>query len=338
MRSVLWVLLMHLAVVSVWADEPVVVQFVDQGEQLLAEGQLGPAIEAYEKAMTAGAGSALFLNRLGSMYLRAERFGRAAATFRLSIAEKPGQLPVYSKIGEAFLAAGELDSAIHYVQEARLIAPEASSVHSSLAFLLLQREAGEDDLRHARAHLDTALQLDATNAEAYRYLGFFYTQADSLELAENAYVRITELVPDHFEAYNNLGFLHLMMEDPEGALRYYEQAKERVAEPYLVYAINERMEAARAVIQGKMRARFILVRTREEAAALLARINNGEDMGQLAKEHSLAPNADSGGDTDYFGAGELLPEFEQAVLGMDVGALGDVVELEMGFLIIQRLN
>ena len=85
MRWLLWTLLMHVALALVWADEPVVVQHVDEGERLLAAGQLEAAIQAYEKALAAGAGSALFLNRLGSLYLRAERYDEAASTFRRSM-------------------------------------------------------------------------------------------------------------------------------------------------------------------------------------------------------------------------------------------------------------
>ena len=83
---------------------------MQQGDQFAAQGKLEPAIEEYEKAMAAGAGSAAFLNRLGEMYLFAQKPDRALAVFQRSLREKPGQLPVYSKLGEIFVAAGRLDS------------------------------------------------------------------------------------------------------------------------------------------------------------------------------------------------------------------------------------
>jgi tetratricopeptide (TPR) repeat protein len=318
------------------ADEPALVRHVEQGERLLGRGQLDEAIDEYEKALAAGAGSAMFLNRLGTLYLRAARYELAADTFKRSLQERADQLPIYSKLGEVYLAGGELDSAIHYVRAARMIAPQASSIHSSLAFLLLQR--GGADLPVARAHLDTALQLAPDNAEANRYLGYYYTQIDSLDQAIAAYVRVTELQPDSFEAYNNLGFLHAAEEDFSRALEYYAMARARVTEPHLAYAINDRMAAARAILEGQLRARFVLVGTRAEALVLHQRLSSGENFGRLAREYSTAPNADAGGDTDFFAPGELLPAFEQAVLQLKVGEISEVLELTMGYFVIQRLN
>ena len=316
------------------AQEPEILRHVQQGDQLAAQGQLEPAIEEYEKAMAAGAGSAAFLNRLGEMYLFAQKFDGALAVFQRSLREKPGQLPVYSKLGEVFVATGRLDSAIYYVRQARLLAPEASPVHSSLGFLYLQI----GDITRARAYLDTALQLDPNNPEAHRYLGFYFTQADSLEKAIEHYQKIIELVPDHFEAYNNTAFLYAQQGKYRPALDYYRLALERAHEPVLIYGINARMEAVRAIMDGKMRARYILVRTEAEARDLLQRIRGGEDFDTLARQFSQAPNATDGGDVDFFGPGDLLPEFEEAVLELEVGKVSEVVKVAVGFVIIQRLN
>lgn len=321
------------------ATEPAVVRYVEEGEQLLSEGRLQDAIHAYERAQDAGAGSALFLNRLGMLYLRAEAYDRAAAAYKLSLREKPDQLPVYSRLGEAYLAAGMPDSALRYVRQARMLAPAGSGIHGSLAFLLLQR--GDEtlgDLEAARAHLDTALQLSPENPEMYRYLGYYYTQKDSIGRAIEAYERVADLAPEDFEAFNNLGFLHLAREDYAKALEYYTLARGRAQEPHLVHAVDERIEAARAMLDGSMRARYILVHSKAKAVDLLQRINQGADLSRLIARHSEAPNAQAGGETGFFGPGDLLPAFERAVMDLKVGEVGEVLELEMGYFIIQRLN
>ena len=87
-----------------------------------------------------------------------------------------------------------------------------------------------------------------------------------------------------------------------------------------------------------MRARYILVDSRSKADELYRRIQAGEDFEPLARQFSLAPNAEDGGDVDFFGPGELLPAFEEAVLQLQVGQVGEVVETPMGYLVIQRLN
>lgn len=317
-----------------FAEEPDIVRYVQQGEAFAAQGQLEPAIAEYEKALAAGAGSAAFLNRLGVFYLQAQNLAQAHRTFHLSLREKPAQLPVLSRLGEVFLASGQLDSAIYYVEQARLLAPQASPVHSSLGFLYMQG----GDLKRARAQLDTALHFDPENPEAHRYLGFYFTQMDSLEAAIEQYMEIVRLVPDHFEAYNNIAFLLAQQGSYARALEYYEQARERAVEPALIYSINARIEAVRAMMEGKMRARFILVNAQAEAQDLSQRIQSGEDFAELARQYSQAPNAQDGGDVDFFGPGELLPEFEEAVLQLEVGEVSGAVQIPVGFLIIQRLN
>jgi len=316
------------------AQEPETVQHVQKGEFFAAQGRLDLAIEEYEKAMAAGAGSATFLNRLGDFYLQAQGFDQAVEVLHRSLRERPGQLPVYSKLGEAFLGAGRLDSAIYYVEQARRLVPEASPVHSSLGFLYLQ--LGE--INRAKAHLDTALLLDPQNPEAHRFLGFYYAQADSLDRAIEHYLTITELLPKDVEAHNNIAFLYAQQRKYSQALEYYKKAKERAVEPYMVHTITTNLEAVRAIMEGKMRARYILVKTQTEARDLLQRLREGEDFGRLAQQFSQAPNARDGGDAGFFGPGELLEEFEEAVLQLEVGEISEVVGVPMGFMVIQRLN
>ncbi len=81
-------------------------------------------------------------------------------------------------------------------------------------------------------------------------------------------------------------------------------------------------------------------RTKEEAGAEIAslreKIAGGEDFGALASEHSDCPSGASGGDLGAFGRGQMVPEFEQAAFGLEVGGLSDVVETAFGYHLIQR--
>ena len=61
-------------------------------------------------------------------------------------------------------------------------------------------------------------------------------------------------------------------------------------------------------------------------------------MPPLAQQFSLAPNAQDGGDLGFFGPGELLPVFEEAVVQLAIGGLSEVLSIPMGYVIIQRLN
>jgi peptidyl-prolyl cis-trans isomerase D len=75
---------------------------------------------------------------------------------------------------------------------------------------------------------------------------------------------------------------------------------------------------------------------RAAADELLARIRAGADFAQLARGSSedlgSAPN---GGDLGCFGPGRMLEAFDDAVFGMEVGSVSDVVQTPHGFHVIK---
>ena len=315
-----------------WAQD--IFELVQRGDALLAKGAPQLALVEYEKALDLGAGSALFLNRLAGLYMQTTAYDKAAAVLHKSLREDPKQLPVYSALGEAFLAMGKIDSAVFYVEQARIIAPASSTIYSSLGFLYMQK----GQVERAREQLDRAVELDEKNAEAHRLYGFYYSQLDSLDQAIASYERMSQLQPNEVEPFNNMAFLHASGKRYSEALKYYKMAKERAQDPYLAQAIEGNIEAVRAIVAGKMRARYILVKNRIKAQEVLAKLGQGLDFALVAQHNSIGPNAQDGGDLGFFGPGELMPAFEETVMQLEVGELSEIVEIPMGFMIIQRLN
>ncbi|WP_296766019.1 peptidylprolyl isomerase [Sediminimonas sp.] len=84
-------------------------------------------------------------------------------------------------------------------------------------------------------------------------------------------------------------------------------------------------------------ASHILVKTEEEAAALAARAREGEDFAKLAREHSTGPSGPGGGELGWFGGGEMVPEFEQAVTELEAGQVSDPLKTQFGWHVV-RLN
>ncbi|MFC1650389.1 peptidylprolyl isomerase, partial [Candidatus Latescibacterota bacterium] len=77
-------------------------------------------------------------------------------------------------------------------------------------------------------------------------------------------------------------------------------------------------------------------KVRDELQAILDRINNGEDFGELAKEYSQDPgSAPSGGDLSYFTRDLMVPEFADAAFALEVGEVSGIVESQFGFHIIK---
>ena len=71
-------------------------------------------------------------------------------------------------------------------------------------------------------------------------------------------------------------------------------------------------------------------------AELRRRTIAGEDFGTLAQEYSQDPgSAFNGGDLGYFGRGDMVAPFEQAVLALEPGEVSDVVTTPMGLHLIR---
>ncbi len=78
-------------------------------------------------------------------------------------------------------------------------------------------------------------------------------------------------------------------------------------------------EVANTVPQRQVDARHILVKTEEEAMAVIAELDAGKDFAELAKEKSTGPSGANGGTLGYFGKGQMVPEFEKAAFALETG-------------------
>lgn len=89
--------------------------------------------------------------------------------------------------------------------------------------------------------------------------------------------------------------------------------------------------------QQEYNASHILVETEEEAVTLIAQIAEGGDFAALAQEFSTGPSGPNGGSLGWFGAGRMVPEFEAAVMSLEVGAVSAPVQTQFGWHVV-KLN
>lgn len=87
--------------------------------------------------------------------------------------------------------------------------------------------------------------------------------------------------------------------------------------------------------QKEVRARHILVKTEEEAKAILEEIKKGGDFAELAKSKSQDSSAGEGGDLGYFTQDQMVPEFADVAFKMEKGQVSDPVKTQFGWHIIK---
>ncbi|WP_171206474.1 peptidylprolyl isomerase [Ruegeria sp. HKCCA0235A] len=84
-------------------------------------------------------------------------------------------------------------------------------------------------------------------------------------------------------------------------------------------------------------ASHILVESEEEAKALKAQLDDGADFAELARENSTGPSGPNGGALGWFGKGQMVPEFEAAVIALEKGQVSDPVQTQFGWHLV-KLN
>ncbi|MDQ1815540.1 peptidylprolyl isomerase [Massilia sp. CCM 9210] len=83
-------------------------------------------------------------------------------------------------------------------------------------------------------------------------------------------------------------------------------------------------------------AKHILVPTEEEAKALIAKLKTGSKFEELAKASSKDGSAANGGDLNWAGPNDYVPEFSKAMVALQKGAITDTpVKTQYGYHVIK---
>ena len=84
------------------------------------------------------------------------------------------------------------------------------------------------------------------------------------------------------------------------------------------------------------RASHILVKDRNLANYILKELKRGADFRSLARERSTCPSKSKGGDLGWFGPGQMVREFEEAVKKLPTGRISGIVRTQFGYHIIKK--
>ncbi|NBC32435.1 MAG: peptidylprolyl isomerase [Alphaproteobacteria bacterium] len=138
------------------------------------------------------------------------------------------------------------------------------------------------------------------------------------------------------------------LDETEEVQQRLAQAEERIIqEVWLERRLQERMteeameDAYEAYLEEnppaeEVSASHILVETEEEAQGLIDQLDDGADFGELAREHSIGPSGEQGGDLGYFQRDQMVEPFADAAFNLEPGNYTqEPVETQFGWHVIR---
>ncbi|TYR79005.1 peptidylprolyl isomerase PrsA [Priestia megaterium] len=114
--------------------------------------------------------------------------------------------------------------------------------------------------------------------------------------------------------------------------------RDKVATADIKVSEKELKEAYEAK-KPEIRASHILVEDEKTAKEVKAKLDKGEDFAKLAEEYSTdKASAQKGGDLGFFGAGEMVPAFQEAAYKLKKGEVSAPVKSDYGYHIIKLVD
>jgi peptidyl-prolyl cis-trans isomerase C len=91
--------------------------------------------------------------------------------------------------------------------------------------------------------------------------------------------------------------------------------------------------------QPEVHARHILLKSKEDAQAVIKELQGGADFAKLAQQHSTGPSAANGGDLGYFRHDQMVPAFADAAFALQPGQFTtEPVQTQFGWHVIMVLD
>jgi tetratricopeptide (TPR) repeat protein len=154
-------------------------------------------------------------------------------------------------LGNALMARGDIEQAIHHYQRAIEIESVYAKPHYNLAYAFYRQK----NVTKATNHLNRALQIDPEYAEALDLMGFFLAQDGKSDDAIYHHKKAISYNPRLASAYRNLGDALVRQQQYQSAIGYYREAiqlKPLSADTYnqmgiALIALGRREEAIRCI-------------------------------------------------------------------------------------------
>jgi tetratricopeptide (TPR) repeat protein/glycosyltransferase involved in cell wall biosynthesis len=195
------------------------------GRDLQQQGNLGGAIECYQRAIAIDPNYAAAHSNLGVVKQQSGRLTEAIAHYRQALEIDPNLGETASNLGSALAEAGENEQAIAQYQRALFLNPNCAEALVNLG--LLREEQG--DVGEAIRCYQQAIQVNPDCAVAYLNLGIALEEQGeevgaNYDRAIANYERAIAIEPNYVDALHNLGYASIRQGRIADAIAYYDRA------------------------------------------------------------------------------------------------------------------
>jgi arylsulfatase A-like enzyme/parvulin-like peptidyl-prolyl isomerase len=311
---------------------------------------------------------------LGQARLEQGRFDEALPYLTKARDLSPKAGPPWARLAEAYLGAGKAAEALEATDQGLRVSPHYSDLlrlrptiltrlgreGEALAFLeksyrenprdgavaaeLASAKRNAGDLRSADALSARAVQLAPANADVWVSRGLTLGAMSRGQEAAAAFAKARERAPNVADGWFFGAAIAIQGGDGDTALKLLARAEELEPRRPGLREARAAAEAARGAgpqpsaqpAAGAVRLSIIRTRTRAEAVEALRRVSAGQDFAAVAREVSLDPSRARGGDLGWLRPEDLRPPLNAAAKSLSRGGVSPILEVQGGFVILQR--
>ena len=183
-------------------------------------GELGSAIDSYEKAIAIKPDYAKAHYNLGGAYHELRQFDDSVKSYKNSLAIDPNYSEAHNNLGNVLRESGELDEAINCYEKAINLNPEYVEALYSLGTVYQELEQWDVMIEK----LSQAIDIQPDLAEAHNRIGVGLEELQQLNDAALSYQKALSINPNFSEAYNNLGNVFKELGQLDDAVESYRKA------------------------------------------------------------------------------------------------------------------
>lgn len=138
------------------------------------------------------------------------------------------------------------------------------------------------------------------------------------------------------------------LDEEEDFVNELNIAKEQMLKQYSMRKVLESVEVPEEEIKAfyeenkamfkpmySFKASHILVEEEDKAKEIKAKLDEGSKFEDLAQEFSTCPSKEAGGELGVFSTGQMVPEFEDACVEMEIGSISEPVKTQFGYHLIK---